>query len=341
MSWIHDRHAQLIDGISFGFINLLQLRARAGLSQLAELENYIERWENVPLNEYYKVPETAGIADLPDHGRKILPSPHPLGINKNDHVFLDYWPGPNGWRSPVMFLLHGVMSVSDVGYRLWAKKLNKLGWGAIFFHLPFHYGRTPKGSISGEMALTANAVLTAEGLRQAVIELRWIAAALKSRGVPEIGLWGTSYGGWIASLLAILEQGISTAWLLEPIVNVEQAIWESPACRTLRRQLRHTRIQRELVHRHLPLVCPSYHTPTVDPQRIILMAGRFDRIATPATIKDLSQHWAGSHYREFNQGHVGYQLMPESLRLATKLFGDLFTMHEHQKKSENADALTT
>jgi len=59
-------------------------------------------------------------------------------------------------------------------------------------------------------------------------------------------------------------------------------------------------------------------------ERILLLAGTFDRIARPETIRELSRKWQGSHYAEFRQGHVGYQLMPESLRIAQEKFPELF-----------------
>jgi len=325
MSLIDDVWAQTIDGFSFGFINALQIRLKAGRLTRADFMRYVEAWENKTLEEYYALPTGLALPELPDSGCVRLPTPHPSGCVENDHLHLDLWLGPKGWASPCMFLLHGVMSVSDVGYRLWAKALNKQGWTAAFFHLPYHYGRRPRGAMSGEMALTSNLVRTAEGIRQAVIELRWIIAGLKAKGTPHIGLWGTSYGGWISGLLIVLENQISTAWLLEPIADVDLAVWQSPATITLRRQLRKEGITREDTSRLLHLVCPGMNQPLLDPKNILLVGGIFDKIAPVDSLRALNQKWAGSRYAEFRQGHVGYQLMPQSLRLAKEAYPGLFT----------------
>ncbi len=322
---VKDIQARAIDGFSFGFINALQMRGKAGSHTYEEMLEYVEECESLSLEEFYQIPEGYRGGELPESGTFARPSPISSGCPENDMTHMNIWLGPKGWKSPVMFMLHGVMSVSDVGYRMWAKKLNALGWSAIFFHLPYHYGRKPKQALSGEMALTSNLIRTSEGIRQAVVELRWMCRLLKQKGVPHIGLWGTSYGGWIASLLAVLEESISTAWLLEPIVDVDIAIWESPATRTLQRQLKKRGIPRELVLRHLRLVCPTYHQPIVDTGKIMLVAGIFDRIAPPETIRALQRVWKGCHYDEFRQGHVGYQLMPESLKLARQRFPEMFT----------------
>jgi pimeloyl-ACP methyl ester carboxylesterase len=325
MSLAKDLLAQVVDGVSFGFINTLQWRAKGGFNSREAFLSYIGEWEQASPEVYFAVPPDFPEPDLPDSGTWSHPSPHPTGCAANDHVHLEIWPGPKGWHSPTMFLLHGVMSVSDIGYRLWAKKLNSLGWSAIFFHLPYHYGRRPRGVLSGEMALTANLIRTSEGIRQAVIELRWICAALEKRGVPHIGLWATSYGGWIAGLLLGLESRISTAWLLEPIADVDHAVWESPAAITLRRQASARGIRRQDVARHLRLVCPSQCRPLLNPERILLVGGLFDRIAPVRSLRALHQAWPGSTYAEFRQGHVGYQLMPESLRMAQERFPALFS----------------
>ena len=151
-----------------------------------------------------------------------------------------------------------------------------------------------------------------------------VCRALRERGVPHIGLWATSYGGWIAGLLALLETSISTAWLLEPIIDVEKAIFVSPATVTLRRQLARRGITREMVAPFCRLVCPGMHQPVIPPENILLMAGVFDRISPPATIRRVHEKWKGSHYAESRQGHVGYRLMPESLRLARERMPSLF-----------------
>jgi len=322
---VQDAWAQVMDRVSFGFINTLQLRQRAGVHTADEMEAYIAEWEGRPIEEFYRVPEGFQGVDLPGNGSFSCLGPWVTDCNENNQMHLDIWLGPQGWKSPVMFMLHGVMSVSDVGYRMWAKKLNALGWSAIFFHLPYHYGRKPQQALSGEMALTSNLIRTSEGIRQAITELRWVCGELKKRGVPHIGLWGTSYGGWISSLLCVLEPMVSTAWLLEPIVDVDLAIWESPASRTIQRQLKRRGISRELVRRHMRMVCPTHHQPVVDPSKVMLVAGTFDRIAPPHSIRALQDVWPGCHYDEFRQGHVGYQLMPESLRLARERFPEMFT----------------
>lgn len=314
-----------LDGVSFGLINLIQARGRAGSHTMGELERYFAAWPTLTPAEFFAIPEGAKMPELgTGTGCHRFLSPVLGDCPENNHGHMDLWLGPRGWESPMMFMLHGHMSVSDVGYRMWARKLNALGWSAAFFHLPYHYGRRPRGVLSGELALSSNLIRVSEGLRQAVVELRLVLRALEARGVPGVGLWGTSYGGWVAAMMCVLEPRLRTVWLLEPVADVDQVLFESPATWVIRRSLARRGITRAGVARFMNVVCPSRHVPVMDARRILLLAGRFDRVAPPASIRRLHERWAGSHYAEYRQGHVGYQLMPESLKWGCRLMPEWF-----------------
>ena len=143
-----------------------------------------------------------------------------------------------------MLLLHSLMSSSPTGYYRWAEKFNELGWNACFVHLPYHFSRVPTGYWNGELAITPDLIRNAEGLRQGVIELRQIMETLRKHGCREFGMLATSYGGWIGALLTLVESDFRFVALMSPIVNVEHAIWQSPAARRLRRELREANIER-------------------------------------------------------------------------------------------------
>ncbi|MFH1066372.1 MAG: hypothetical protein V1746_00470 [bacterium] len=316
--------ARVVDGAAFGFIHALQLRSKAGQHSRRDFEDYVVRWQGASLEDYYAIPKNFSHFDLPDSGPAHFETAHPTGCAENDCVHLRVWPGTKGRRSPAMILLHSFMSVSDVGYRLWARHLNDLGWTAVFFDLPYHYRRKPKGIVSGEIALSSNLILTAETIRQGVIDLRRLCRSLQARGAPHVGCWATSYGGWLASMLCVTEKTLTTAWLNSPIVDVNHVIWSSPAACVIRRQLRKRDIHRHMVKPHLRLVCPTFHHPLTPPHQILLLAGLLDQISPAPIVRNLHQKWTGSHYAELWQGHIGYQMMPASWRLAREKMPQLF-----------------
>jgi hypothetical protein len=100
---------------------------------------------------------------------------------------------------------------------------------------------------------------------------------------------------------------------MSPIVNVEHAIWQSPAARRLRRELREANIDPALVARHFHLSSPLHGRPACDPALILFVTGEFDSIAPPEEIETIQQTWRGSELLRVRQGHFGYRMMPETI----------------------------
>jgi pimeloyl-ACP methyl ester carboxylesterase len=210
-------------------------------------------------------------------------------------------------------MLHSLLSASRIGYSRCASRFNEFGWNACFVHLPYHYSRVPRGYWNGELAITADLICNAEGLRQGVIELRQLIAALRDLGCEEFGILGTSYGGWIGALLAMVERDLRFVALMAPIVNVEQAVWRNRATAFMRRELRRAKIDPSLVARHFHLSSPMHNDPVCGADRVLFVSGDFDLIAHPADIEKIHRRWRGSELLHVPQGHFGYRMMRETI----------------------------
>jgi pimeloyl-ACP methyl ester carboxylesterase len=138
-------------------------------------------------------------------------------------------------------------------------------------------------------------------------------AALRERGCREFGVLGTSYGGWIGALLALVESDFRFVALMAPIVNVDHAIWQNPATIFMRRELRRANVDPLLVARHFHLSSPMHNNPLCSPDRVLFVAGDFDLIARPADIESIHHRWRGSELLRVRQGHFGYRMMRETI----------------------------
>src|SRR6185437_4023077 len=268
--------------------NLLQSRHHLHARSREEMEDYVAACEKLTAENFYAVPNDVEIAaPIDDKPSATITWPSPITTNfpANNTARADLFPCARGWRAPTVLMFHALMSASHVGYRRYATRFNELGWNACFVHLPYHYSRVPRGYWNGELAITADLIRNAEGLRQAVIELRQLMAKLRERGCEEFGVLGTSYGGWIGALLAMVERDFRFVALMAPIVNVEHAIWENPGTRLMRHHLRRAKIERELVAQHFHLSSPAHNEPLCDPERILFVAGEYDSIARVSDIE--------------------------------------------------------
>ena len=305
-----------LDSLMCASINLLQSRHRLHARSRDEMEDYVAVCEKLTAENFYAVPnnvETAPPVDDRPGAAITCPSPVNTNFPANNTARADLFPCTRGWRAPTVLMLHALMSASRVGYRRYAARFNELGWNACFVHLPYHYSRVPRGHWNGELAITADLIRNAEGLRQAVIELRQLMATLRERGCEEFGVLGTSYGGWIGALLAMVERDFRFVALMAPIVNVEHAIWQSPAARFMRRELRRANIDSSLVARHFHLSSPMHNQPLCDPARVLFVAGEFDLIARAEDVEEVHGKWCGSELLRVPQGHFGYRMLRETI----------------------------
>src|SRR6202165_846033 len=226
---IHRLTATGIDSLMCASMNLLQSRHRLHAHSREEMESYVADCEKITARDYYAAPDDVDLANAFGNGPSITwRSPIETKFAANNVARVDLFASPRGWSAPTVLMLHALMSATHIGYRRLARRFNELGWNACFVHLPYHYSRVLRGYWNGELAITADLIRNAEGLRQGVMELRQLIGALREHGCTEFGILGTSYGGWIGALLAMVERDFRFVALMAPIVNVEHAIWESP-----------------------------------------------------------------------------------------------------------------
>jgi pimeloyl-ACP methyl ester carboxylesterase len=111
-----------------------------------------------------------------------------------------------------------------------------------------------------------------------------------------------------------LEEDFEFAALLQPLVDIEEAIWNSPAALAIRSRLRRHLIEPGISRRHAHLSCPLYQKLLVDPSRIHLLAGEFDQIVPVKTLQRFAETWNIQNLEIVPQGHFGYIAMNRVLR---------------------------
>jgi pimeloyl-ACP methyl ester carboxylesterase len=314
-----------IDSLICGSFNLLHARHRLNGHSREEMVQYVMKCERLTPQEYYAAPHEPDLVRTLENGHATMTWNSPIRTHfaANNVAHAEFFQSRGrGIRAPTVLLLHALMSTSREGHHRCAERFNELGWNVCFLHLPYHFSRVPRGYWNGELAITCDLIRNAEGLRQGVIELRQLMSALRNRGCREFAVLATSYGGWIGALLTLVESDFRFVALMSPIVNVEHAIWQSPAARRIRRELLQASIEPALVARHFYLSSPLHTQPFCDPARVLFVTGEFDSIAPASQIEAIQRKWRGSELLRVQQGHFGHRMMPETIA-RLKQRGDL------------------
>ncbi|MFI0347867.1 MAG: alpha/beta hydrolase [Chthoniobacterales bacterium] len=305
-----------MDTILYGMMNWIHWKLRRNATTKELLEAYLDACTPLSRERYFLTEPMEEVTLQTD--RISWKSPHQDSYIENNQAQALFFPAFSGDRcAPTLIILHALMSVNDRGYRRIAKKMNAQGWNVLLPHLPFHYSRCPEKHSSGSLAITADLVRNGETLRQAVKEIRQLMHWSKAQGSSRIGLLATSYGGWIASLIMSLEP-VDFAILLQPIVDINHAMFQSPLSRIMAYLLTSRGITAEHLHRHAHLTAPQQGLPQCLGERLMIIGGTFDKISPPHHLRNCCEKWNGALYHEVPQGHFGFRAMKLALELMDK-----------------------
>jgi pimeloyl-ACP methyl ester carboxylesterase len=217
--------------------------------------------------------------------------------------------------APVVVLSHGWAHRGRRGIeRLYVRPLLRRKLAVLLPAHPLHYERTPQGAYSGEMMVSGDAALTVEAFRQAVTDANAAVNYLIASGRRRWGLFGYSLGGYIAGLLAAARQDAAFLVIAGCGDSVMSPILETRLGRNVREDLSHSGL---LDRRKLELfwgtISPSRWTPAVPLDRILLIAGRYDRIMLPASVERLWRAWNRPAIRWLPRGHYTLLAAPGAL----------------------------
>ena len=211
--------------------------------------------------------------------------------------------GPRPWVLGIHGFGMGYPFMDFVG--LHALHLHRnLGLNVVLPVLPLH-GPRKINRMSGEAFLSWDLINTVHGLSQAVWDIRRVLSWIRAQGDPPVAVHGVSLGGYTASLLAGLEDGIGCVVAGIPVVDFP-ALFRSQSPHHVRlRAIEHgiLRGNAEVVHR---VVSPLALAPRVPHDRRFIFAGLGDRMAPPTQAHLLWKHWDEPEVCWYGGNHMGY-----------------------------------
>src|SRR5262249_52046949 len=137
-----------------------------------------------------------------DVTRFTFPTLHHMPIPETNTAFGRFYHAPKDPEAPVILISHGwAHRMLRTVEHLYVRPFLRAGFSVAFVSHPMHLERTPKGSYSGELVVSADVVLTVEAFRQGVIDLIGTADWLRARGHKRVGVLGYSLGGYLAGIM--------------------------------------------------------------------------------------------------------------------------------------------
>ncbi len=200
---------------------------------------------------------------------------------------------------PMAILVNGFSSGHHLIERVaWPmREFHRLGIGVSLFALPFH---GPRGHAFPPEWPQQDTAFTIEGFRQAVWDLQIAIDAMRRAGASHVGVVGMSLGGYTASLLATVTSDVDFVVSYIPICSLPDVMNDSdlvPGTGSAQRTL-YQGYREQLVP-----ITPICRMPKVDPERVAIISGAYDRLATVQHGRRLADHF-GTQLITFAGGHI-------------------------------------
>ncbi|MGO9350827.1 MAG: alpha/beta hydrolase family protein [Mycobacterium sp.] len=222
--------------------------------------------------------------------------------NSREYALLLRHPEPRPWLVCVHGTEMGRAAIDLAVFRAW-KLHDDLGLNIVIPVLPMHGPRArglPKGAVlPGEDVLD-----DVHATAQAVWDIRRLLSWIRLQE-PEslIGLNGLSLGGYIASLVASLEKGLTCAILGVPVADLVELLGRHSGFRDDDPR----RLTMRLAEPIGRMVSPLSLTPLVPMRGRFIYAGVADRLVHPREqVIRLWEHWGKPEIVWYPGGHAGF-----------------------------------
>ena len=237
--------------------------------------------------------------------RFSFPTLHPMKFPETNVAVGRFYRNRKAPRAPVVIISHGwAHKTLRTIEHLYVRPFVRAGFSVAFVAHPLHFERTPPGAYSGELVVTADVVLTVEAFRQGVIDLLGAANWLRAEGHGTIGVFGYSLGGYLAGIMAAVRHDWAFAVLGGAGDSPVSPILDTPLGRNIREDLNACgMLDRAKLLRAWKVISPAAFRPRLPRERILIIAGRYDRIMLPASVRRLWRAWGRPQIRWMNRGH--------------------------------------
>jgi hypothetical protein len=200
-----------------------------------------------------------------------------------------------------------------------ARRLHgELGLNVVVPVLPLHGARQQTGAASGDGFMSIDMVDTVHALAQSAWDVRsLIGWARVAGGDAPIGIWGLSLGGYVASLVAALEDDLACAIAGIPATDILDLYQRHSPVAVRKRALEHGALGPEATAVQ-SVVSPLVLKPKLSRERRYVFAGLGDRMSTSGQALRLWEHWDRPRVAWYPGGHIGFWWVGSVNRFVTE-----------------------
>ncbi|MBA56958.1 MAG: hypothetical protein CMK89_21120 [Pseudomonadales bacterium] len=214
--------------------------------------------------------------------------------DNNDAAVAWYWRHGDKPR-PTIVLVHGFLApwweVNE--FYLGSRFLYELGCDVILKTLPHHGPRSRRAkNVSGMDFISRGIDALNHAVVQSTYDIRTLLDFLQRQGVEHMGITGVSLGGYTTALMAGLDKRFEFAIPLVPLVSLPDAMMEwKPLDTIIKTAMRWYNVGMQEIRATTGFHSPLARPVLLPPERLMIIGGLGDKLATPRHSETLQQHW--------------------------------------------------
>ncbi len=222
-----------------------------------------------------------------------FPSPYKSPVEQNNTVYGEYYESAIGGtgKKPAVILLD-ILDGSMVVSRIMANGLAYKGINSCIMSMPYYGKRRPEGDLF-KKSISADINLFMASVEQAVMDVRRTAVWLDSmEGIDgdNIGICGTSLGGFIAALSAGVDGNFgSAAFVLAGGDLAAVLTTNEPEVRLIKKYLKDNNISDEVLGQLIKQIEPLNYADRLQNTKVLMINGSKDKIVPPLCAEKLAQ----------------------------------------------------
>ena len=244
-----------------------------------------------------------------------VPWVEPSSGDNGGPILFEHWHHRPGPPRGTVVALHGfTMGRPRIdAVALFASQWFRRGLDVALVTLPYHGARTPPESrFSGEHFAVPHVLRLSEAMREAIYEIRQVTHLLREESGAPVGVLGLSLGGYLAALAAALCEDLDFAIPMVPPVCIGDLAWGFFERTRHHREGGEAALSHAELRRSFRVHSPLSHPLRMPRERVLIVAGRGDRIVPPEHPAALWSHWgepaihwfSGSHLAPFGRGRI-------------------------------------
>jgi hypothetical protein len=261
-----------------------------------------------------------------------FPSAFKTNSTENDTVQLHVQLPVDIDKPPIVLILHYWGAPSLKVERSLALELNQRGIGAAIMTLPYHLTRTPKGAISGALAIQPDPEKLKATMIQSVMDVRRSLDFIQSRNEcgKIVGIYGTSLGAIVSSLAYAVDDRLQNAAFLLGGIDIGKLIWRSSLLVGVKEELRAKGFNEARLSRALESIEPARLFKGNKTGKTFIIRAKYDTVVPTECTDALIQVLPQSKLLSIDSGHYGGVFIQEKLlREVANFFDSLVANKEY------------